>query len=100
MGQRRYPPLSPGEVVAILISLGFTFRGQEGSHAHYERKADDLIPRSVVTVDMAERDFGEFLMQNMIRQSNHLRDRFYGATKRSAKKASVRFIPSGGASAL
>lgn len=59
MGQRSYPPLKPREVLAILRSLGFSFKRQDGSHAQYERAADGTRRRSVVTVDMAIREFGE-----------------------------------------
>lgn len=41
---------------------------------------------------MAEKDFGETLIKSMISQSNFKRDEFYGATKHSARKASVRLF--------
>jgi predicted RNA binding protein YcfA (HicA-like mRNA interferase family) len=91
MGQRRYPPLTPSEVVAIVTALGFTFDRQVGSHRHYQRAADPDIatkpkPRSVVTVDTSVQSFDEFLIKSMIRQSNHTREEFYGATDRTARK--------------
>ncbi len=88
MGKRSYPPLTPAEVVAILEALKFTFKRQVGSHAHYERQPDEgNNQRRIVTVDMAERDFGERLIKSMIRQSGFDREQFYGATKKAAKKA-------------
>jgi predicted RNA binding protein YcfA (HicA-like mRNA interferase family) len=92
MGKRSTPPLTPSEVVAVLVALGFTFKRQEGSHAQYECPASAEHPRSLVTVDMARGDFDEQLMRSMIRQSNRSRERFYGATKRTARKASVPFV--------
>jgi predicted RNA binding protein YcfA (HicA-like mRNA interferase family) len=92
MGKRSTPPLTPSEVVAILGVLGFVLKGQVGAHAQYERLADSRRPRSIVTVDMAESEFGNFLMKSMIRQSNHSIAEFYGATKRTARKASVSYI--------
>jgi predicted RNA binding protein YcfA (HicA-like mRNA interferase family) len=92
MGQRKYPPLTPSEVVAILKSLGFRRDRQDGSHEHYECERNGLYPRSVVTVDTAYSEFDEQLIKSMIRQSNRTREVFYGATKRSARKASVRFM--------
>ncbi len=86
MGKRRYPPLSPSEVVSILSSLGFEKKRQVGSHAHYERLAGDEGQRTVVTVDMSVDEFWEDLMKSMIRQSGVTREQFYGATKRTAKK--------------
>jgi predicted RNA binding protein YcfA (HicA-like mRNA interferase family) len=91
MGQRKYPLLTPDEVIAILVCLGFKKDRQGGSHAQYESVATDEYPRSIVTVDTAYPEFDEKRMKNMIRQSNRSREIFYGATKRSAKKAGVPF---------
>ncbi len=86
MGKRRYPPLKPNEVVAILKALGFTLNRQVGSHAHWERPADNKRPRALVTVDMSVSEYWEELIKSMIRQSIHNREEFYGATKKTAKK--------------
>ena len=88
MGRRRYPPLTPTEVVTIAESLKFVFKRQVGSHAHYERAATSGTPRAIITIDMAESEFTEFLIKSMIRQSKHTREQFYGATERTAKKIS------------
>lgn len=90
MGQKKYPPLTPSEIVDILKALGFTFKRKTGSHAHYERERDASHPRSIVTVDMAEKEFDDTLSKSMISQSNFSRDDFYAATKSSAKKAGVK----------
>ncbi len=89
MGQRKYPPLTPSEVVAILTAHVFTKKNEEGTHAQYEHPKTDEHPRSVVTVDMGYREFDDGIIKSMIRQSNLTREQFYGATKRTAKKASV-----------
>ena len=86
MGQRRYPPLTPDEVVSIVKALGFLFKRQEGSHAHYEKLAQDGKSRKVVTIDMAESEFWPKLLKSMISQSGHTREQFYGATPKTAKK--------------
>ncbi len=86
MGQRRYPPLKPAEVVAVLARLGFQFKRQVGSHAHYERDADEQRERAIVTVDMSVPEFWEDIIKSMIRQSGFSREEFYGATKGTAKK--------------
>ena len=86
MGRRRYPPLTPSEVVAILKALGFSLKRQTGSHRHYERAADRQRPRSLVTVDMSVPQFWGELMKSMIRQSNFTRKEFYGATDKTRKK--------------
>lgn len=45
-----------------------------------------------VTVDMAEYEYGDFLMQSMIRQSGMNRDDFYCSHKSTAKKINKRLI--------
>jgi predicted RNA binding protein YcfA (HicA-like mRNA interferase family) len=84
MGIRRYPPLTPQEVVSILLALGFYLKKQIGSHAHYESIQHN--PRRVVTVDMSVRDFDSYLIKSMIAQSGVDRKIFYGSTKNTAKK--------------
>jgi predicted RNA binding protein YcfA (HicA-like mRNA interferase family) len=87
MGRRRYPPLKPSEVVAILDALGFVKKRQDGSHAQYERVATSSAPvRAVVTVDMSISSFSVDLMQSMVRQSCVSREGFYGATSKTKKK--------------
>jgi predicted RNA binding protein YcfA (HicA-like mRNA interferase family) len=86
MGQRRYPPLTPSEVVSILQALGFTKKRQVGSHAHYERLATDGKERCLVTVDMAVSVFWPELIKSMINQSGHTREEFYRATPKTSKK--------------
>lgn len=68
MGQRKYPPLTQSEVVAILKSLGFTLAREESSHAHYLGLASGDFPRSIVTVDTGYREFDESRIKTMIRQ--------------------------------
>jgi predicted RNA binding protein YcfA (HicA-like mRNA interferase family) len=93
MGKHKYPPLTPGEVVAILVKLGFTLKRTHGDHAHYERLPSESDPRRrIVTVDMGAKDFGDTLMKSMIGQSGLERNEFYGATKRTALKAGVKFL--------
>ena len=91
MGQRRFPPLTPDEVQAILRARGFQKKRQDGSHAQWERLADGKHPRSIVTVDIGRPEFREDLIKSMIRQSNLTREEFYSSTKRTAKKANVAF---------
>ena len=86
MGRRRRPPLTPAEVISILVALGFKFDRQGGSHRHYERLADEIRPRSIVTVDASVDTFSDDLMKSMIRQSNHTREEFYGATEKTRRK--------------
>jgi len=90
MGKRKYPPLTPNEVKAITLALGFRYRRTQGSHAHYEREAIGKYPRAVISIDEHYQQFDDDLIKNMIGQSKHTRDEFYGATKGTAKKGGVR----------
>jgi predicted RNA binding protein YcfA (HicA-like mRNA interferase family) len=93
MGQRSYPPLTPGEIKVILQNLGFVWARKEGSHAQYKRFADEKKKAAVVTLDEGYREINDpTLIQSMIRQSGFSREEFYGATKRTARKASVRYM--------
>jgi predicted RNA binding protein YcfA (HicA-like mRNA interferase family) len=95
MGQKKYPPINPSEVESILRKLGFTFDRQEGDHAQWERNPTPIDPqRRIVTVDRGCRDFDDTLIKSMISQSGETREAFYGATKRTAAKAGVRFVKS------
>ena len=75
----KYPPLTPSDCVTIVESLGFSFKRQKGSHAHYERAADKKTGRvrAVVTIDMAVREFDDDLLASMCRQSQHTKKEWY-----------------------
>ena len=89
MGKRKYPPLKRSEVVEIVLALGFAYKRTSGSHYHYERPAKGSMDRKLVTVDMGKAEFTEFLIKSMVSQSGFSCECFYGATKSTAKKASV-----------
>ena len=82
---KKYPPLTPKEVIEILKAQDFTFKESEGSHAQYEKGSRK------VTVDMAVKEFDPFLLQSMMRQAGLDRDSFYTSTKTGAKKINMRF---------
>jgi predicted RNA binding protein YcfA (HicA-like mRNA interferase family) len=92
MGRRSYPPLTPKDVVDVLLALGFTKRGQVGSHAQYFRPACSKRKAALVTVDTHYKEFSGDLMHTMVRQSNFGPQEFYGATKHTARRASVAFL--------
>ena len=89
---KKYPTLTLSEVKTIATNLKFKFKHKEGSHAQWECDADDTHPRTVMTIDEAEREFDDYLIKSMIRQSKRTREEFYGATKRTAKRAAVPHI--------
>ncbi len=78
---KKYPPLTPNEVIDILKSLGFRLDRIHGSHHQYTNDSGNLV-----TVDTKEKDFGPTLIKSMISQSGYTREVFYGATKKTAKK--------------
>ena len=79
---KKFPPLTPQQVIQILTTKKFQFDRQKGSHAQYVHP----ISGRTVTVDMKEKEFGITLMKSMIHQSGLSREEFYGATKETTKK--------------
>ncbi|MDP4200895.1 MAG: type II toxin-antitoxin system HicA family toxin [Bacteroidota bacterium] len=60
---KKYPPLTPDEVIAILRANGFVTTGQRGSHPQYENGS------LKVTVHMSFPEFSAELIKSMIRES-------------------------------
>jgi predicted RNA binding protein YcfA (HicA-like mRNA interferase family) len=77
---KKFPSLTPDDIVSILTSNGFSRTAFRGSHAQYEKGSHK------VTVDMAVKDFNTYLIKSMIAQSGLSREAFYGSTKSTAKK--------------
>jgi len=84
---KKYPPLTDGEVVAILNALGFRYSHSSGGHDFY-KKVHSGKPHTV-TVDPKYSPFTDFLLKSIISQSGYSRERFYAATKKTAKKIGV-----------
>jgi predicted RNA binding protein YcfA (HicA-like mRNA interferase family) len=85
---RRYPPLTPDEVVAILLARGFSHDHTKGSHAVYQGVVRGK--RRSVTVDLKYREFDVQRLKDMIAQAGLSRQEFYGSTKATAKKINLR----------
>lgn len=85
---KRYPPLTPKEVISILTARNFSLKTQEGSHAQFEGIVNETAKK--VTVDMAEKDFGIDLIKSMIRQSGLTREEFYCSTKKTTQKINMK----------
>ncbi|MBI3762322.1 MAG: type II toxin-antitoxin system HicA family toxin [Chloroflexi bacterium] len=64
---RRYPTLTPKEVIAILLARGFKRARTVGSHERYSGTIRDQA--RAVTVDLHDDDFDEKLIKRMIEQS-------------------------------
>jgi predicted RNA binding protein YcfA (HicA-like mRNA interferase family) len=84
---RKYPPLTPDEVVAILLARGFVLHRTSGSHAHYRGTIKGS--KCLVTVDVHYEDFDVERIKDMIQQANLSHEEFYGSTKRTAKKINL-----------
>jgi predicted RNA binding protein YcfA (HicA-like mRNA interferase family) len=81
---QKFPPLSPREVIEILVAHGFYLKHFVGSHAQYESVRGGKSYKVTVKTNIDE--FNDFLMKSMIRQSGLTREDFYSATKSTAKK--------------
>jgi predicted RNA binding protein YcfA (HicA-like mRNA interferase family) len=73
---KRLPKLKPREVKTNLTALGFRWKRTDGSHETWERPADGTRKREIVTVDIAEQQFDNYLMKSMIRQSGFTQTEF------------------------
>ena len=85
---KKYPPLTPEEVIRILKERSFTYTRTTGSHEQYEGIVRGK--RRSVVVDLHYGQFTVKLIKYMIGQSGLTREEFYGSTKRTAKKINLR----------
>jgi len=88
MGKRSYPPLSQSDIQAIFRALGFS-PDRHNRHPVWEKPADEHGPRRIVPLD----DYPEFeqkMIKNLIRQAGVTREKFYGATEKTARKAGIK----------
>jgi len=85
---KKYPPLTPEEVIGILLARGFAYDHSRGSHDYYKGTIRGV--ERTVTVDRHYREFDSRLIRFMLDQSGLTREEFYGSTKRTAKKINLR----------
>lgn len=84
---RKYPPLTPDDVIDILKARGFVLDRTRGGHDYYLGSIRGQ--RRLVTVSVHYREFSTQRIQDMIDQSGLTREEFYGSTKRTAKKINL-----------
>lgn len=85
----RYPPLTPAEVVKVLLCRGFFLDRKKGSHHQYVGTWNGS--KHTVTVDMSWPTYNDpDLIKSMILQSGMTREQFYGATTKTAKKINLK----------
>ncbi|MBI4768848.1 MAG: type II toxin-antitoxin system HicA family toxin [Chloroflexi bacterium] len=85
---RRYPALTPREVIAILTARGVQIVRTVGSHQRFSAMVRDQL-RSV-TVDLHYDSLDDKLLKRMIDQSGLSREEFYGSTRVTARKINLR----------
>ena len=83
---RGLPPLTPGEIVLILLARAFSFsRSTASSHDIYTGTWNHQ--KRIVVVDMGITIYNDAdMIKLVIRQSGMSREEFYGATPKTAKK--------------
>jgi len=84
---KRYPPLSPAEVIKVLEARGFVFVRTAGSHRRYQGHVRGQT-RSV-TVDTHYQQLDVKLLKRVIAQSGLTREEFYGSTRDTAHKINL-----------
>jgi hypothetical protein len=90
MGNRKYPILTPSEIIAILYARGFSLDSKSGDHRYYIKNVNGKKYRP--QVDMGCSDYGADLIKLLLDETGLTRKKFYGSTKNTAKKINVKFI--------
>ena len=84
MGQRKYPPLTTAEIIAILLARGFTFHKSSGDHNYYFHTVRGQ--KRIAQVDTGNPLYTETVIKLVLQQSGLTRDELYCSTKNTAKK--------------
>lgn len=84
MGNRKYPPLTPKEIEAILIARGFKLHTKNGDHKYYTRVVKGK--KRVAQVDMGNPGYNDRLIKLVILQCGMTREEFYCSIKSTSKK--------------
>jgi predicted RNA binding protein YcfA (HicA-like mRNA interferase family) len=84
---RKFPSLTPDEVIDIMKARGFVLDRTRGGHAYYLGSVRG--EKRLVTVSVHYREFGTQRINDMIDQSGLTREEFYGSTKHTAKKINL-----------
>jgi len=87
MGQRKYPPLTPDEIVAILLARGFIFHKSKGDHRFYIHTV--RANKAIAQIDMGNPLYSEKWLKLLIHETGMTREQFYCSTKSAAKKLNL-----------
>ncbi len=85
---KRYPPLTPTQVIAILLARSFVLDRTRGGHSYYTGMIRGRLRH--VTVSTHYTEFSTELIQDMIAQAGLTRDEFYGSTHDAARKVNLK----------
>lgn len=91
MGQRKFPPLTPAEIIAILIARGFTFHHSEADHNYYYCEVKGK--KRVMQIDTGNPLYSDYWLKQTIKETGMTREQFYGSTKSTAKKIGCKCAP-------
>jgi len=88
VGQRKFPPLTPREIIEILLARGFIFSHTKGDHRFYMHMVKGRA--CLAQVDMGCTAYGDDLIKKVLAETNMTREQFYCSTKSTAKKINGR----------
>jgi predicted RNA binding protein YcfA (HicA-like mRNA interferase family) len=84
MGPRKYPPLTPSEIISILLARGFTFHHSSGDHNYYVHVVRGV--KKIAQVDTGNPQYTNTWISLIMEQAGMTREEFYCSTKTTAKK--------------
>jgi predicted RNA binding protein YcfA (HicA-like mRNA interferase family) len=88
MGQRKYPPLTPGEIKEILVARGFNFHHSKGDHNYYVH--DVRGRKHIAQVDSKCPIYDDTLIKMVLKETGLTREQFYCSTNSTAKKINLK----------
>ncbi len=91
MGQRKYPPLTPDEIISILTARGFVFHKSSGDRRYSYHTIKGK--KTIVQIDMGNPVYSDTWLKLLIDETGMTREQFYCSTKASAKKINLGRAP-------
>lgn len=90
MGGRNFPPLTPSQIIQILLARGYFLDHKKGDHRFFV-KNDNGIKRTA-QVDMGCPEYDKTLIPLLLNETGLSRVEFYASTKKTAKKINVKCV--------
>ncbi len=91
MGQDKFPPLSPDEIIELLKARGFTLHHTKGDHEFYYCEVQGK--KRVMQVDTGNPLYTGYWLKQTIKETGMTREQFYCSTKKTAKKINMKCAP-------